>query len=361
MHRDSSKMSTASALNLTVRPEDIGKDAIDLPGELSGQRPYRVILHGLEFFCKRLPAAFETEGWEIQYPGIHGLPALWSLMRDLRRADLLFIWGARVSFGKFLSAARLCRKDNIVLFWSGSDVLGAQMQFSEGIMEPWIANKIHWAGAPWLAEEIRAIGLKCEYVPITWVPSIENPEPLPDKFSVLVYLPSIHHSKLYGLDRILQVARSLAHISFELVGLNDGEIKEAPPNLRMLGQVQEMSVVYRRASVYWRPVSHDGLSFMALEALSYGRHVLWSYPFPYCYKSSSAESDRAEIERLHALHGRNELSLNEAGIALVSEKFGVETIKRDFLRRWQEIIVTSTQSKGKLVNGYKTPALPRIS
>src|SRR6266403_1239163 len=41
---------------------------------------------------------------------------------------------------------------------------------------------------------------------------------------------------------------------------------------------------YKRASVVWRPVRHDGLSFMVLEALGHGRHVLWTYEFPGCVK-----------------------------------------------------------------------------
>ena len=305
--------------------------------------PHRVLLHGLEFFCRRLPAAFKSDGWEIKHHTVHELPSLIALLKDLPRADLLFLWGARISFGKFLRAAQLLSRKKIVMLWAGSDVLGAQMQFAEGKLEPWIARKIHWAGAPWLRDEIQAIGLKCEFVPITWVPKVSRPHPMPEQFSVLVYLPSASQAKLYGLDRILQISRSLPDIRFELVGLKDGHVPDPPSNLRIRGRLQDMSEVYRRSSVYWRPVEHDGLSFMALEALSHGRHVVWSYPFSYCSRSVNVETDRAEILRLHTLHQRGSLLLNERAIGMVAERYSLESVKKEYLRRWQEIIVSRNE------------------
>jgi len=195
--------------------------------------PYKVLLHGLEFICRRLPAAFQSDGWEIRHHSVHQLGSFAPLLRDLRAAELLFQWGSRISFGKFLRVARFFDKKNVVMFWAGSDVLGAQMQFAEGICEPWIAAKTHWAGAPWLRDEIQALGLKCEFVPITWVPKVDRPHPLPERFSVLVYLPDADRVLLYGLERILQVARSLSHISFELVGLTSGRVLDPPPNLHI--------------------------------------------------------------------------------------------------------------------------------
>lgn len=312
--------------------------------EAATGRPHKVLLHGLEFFCQRLPAAFQCDGWDIRHHSVHAMRSLMPLMRDLRKADLLFLWGARISYGKFLRAARLLNKRKVVMFWAGSDVLGAQVQFAEGKLERWIAEKTHWAGAPWLAEEIRALGLKCEFVPITWVPAVKRPHPLPEHFSVLVYLPSAEQASLYGLERILKVSRSLPHIGFELVGLAVGQVLDPPPNLRIRGRIENMNEVYSRASVYWRPVAHDGLSFMALEAMSHGRHVIWSYPFPHCSHSPNAESDRAEIVRLHDLYERGLLKLNEPAIALVSERFSVDSIRRDYLRRWEEIILSPVKA-----------------
>ena len=242
--------------------------------------------------------------------------------------------------GKVLRAARALNKKKIILFWSGSDVLKAQMERAQGILNPWIAGQIHWAGAPWLAKEISALGLPCEYVPITWVPTVQDPPPLPREFSVLIYMPSVRLGKLYGLERILEVARSLPHISFELMGLIEGQIPDPPSNLKIFGRIQdqEMREFYRRASVYWRPVSHDGLSFMSLEALSYGRHVMWSYPFPHCAETRDASQDKAEIERLYALYQAGALPINQPGMEMVAQEFSPERIREKYLGRWRNII-----------------------
>ena len=305
--------------------------------------PHKVVLHGLKFFCNRLLAAFETDGWDIRHHNIRDLRSLAGMLQDLRDADLVFRWGSRISYGKFLRAVRFFDKKNVVFFWAGSDVLGAQKQFSEGVCEPWIGTKTHWAGAPWLRDEIQALGIKCEFVPITWVPAVQSPEPLPERFSVLTYLPSAGHGQLYGLERILKVARSLPQISFELVGLTNGSLPNPPANLRVNGRTGDMAAVYRRSSVYWRPVTHDGLSFMTLEALSHGRHVLWSYAFPHCRQSRNVESDRAEVLRFHDLHQRKLLRLNEPGVQMVKDRFSLDAIRKDYLRRWEDIIASSAE------------------
>jgi glycosyltransferase involved in cell wall biosynthesis len=303
----------------------------------------RVLLHGLKYFCNKLPGVFQSDGWDIRFHPADSAGSLFSLLRDLQRADLLFVWGARISMGRVLRAARVLNKKKVILFWCGSDVLRAQAERVEGILNPWIAKQIHWAGAPWLAHEIRALGVPCEYVPITWVPRVKSIPVLPAKFSVLVYMPRVRLGELYGLARILEVARSLPKVSFELVGLVEGHIPDPPPNLKIFGRIQDedMKEFYRRATVYWRPVSHDGLSFMSLEALSYGRYVVWSYPFPHCAEAGDAAQDKAEIERLHAMHQANELPLNEPGLEMVCKDFSPERIREVYLGRWGKVIGSS--------------------
>jgi hypothetical protein len=317
------------------------------------RKPFRVLVHGLAFFCKRVPERFADEDWDIRFHDGQSLGSALALARDLFRADLLFIWGARISMGKVLRLARILRKEKIILFWAGSDVLGAQMEFAEGKMHPWIAGRTHWAIAPWLTEEIHGLGLPCEHVPLFWLPTVPEPVTLPGQFCVGTYMPAVSRKELYGLDRILEAARRLPHIPFELIGLIEGEIKDPPPNLRILGRSNDMPAFYRRSTVYWRPVSHDGLSFNALEALAHGRHVIWSYPFPHCIRTSNVETDVAELQRLFTLHQANNLPLNQAGMDFMAERFAPERIKREFLGRWREIMESgkpSFQSVPKIRN-----------
>jgi len=90
--------------------------------------------------------------------------------------------------------------------------------------------------------------------------------------------------------------------------------------------------------VLWRPVRHDGLSFMVLEALARGRHILYSYPFPGCVQVTSAAAARLEIERLLDRHDSKTLGLNQAGMEVISRDFNPAKVRADILGRWERII-----------------------
>lgn len=84
---------------------------------------------------------------------------------------------------------------------------------------------------------------------------------------------------------------------------------------------------------------------MSLEAMSHGRHVIWSYAFPHCLQSRRVETDRKEIVRLYGLHERKLLRLNEAAIAMTSERYSLEAIRKDYLHRWEEIITSPAERR----------------
>jgi hypothetical protein len=303
-------------------------------------KPLRVIVHGLKNFCRRLPPLLQSAGWEIRHHGIEDNTSLCALAHELRRADLVYTWGGRLTLGKFLWTARTLRKESLVMFWSGTDVLYGRDEYERGQMHSWVAGKIHWAGAPWLAEEVRAMGLPCEYVPSTWVLPVEGQLSLPEKFCVLVYLPAIDRTELYGIDQVLSVAGLLPDVQFTLVGLPEGRLANSPPNLRYAYRVTDMASLYRQSTVVWRPVKHDGLSFMVLEGLAHGRHVLWSYPFEACVHVSNPTQAHAELRRLQEMHRRKVLQINSKGIELVARHFTPECIRENILKRWREIIVS---------------------
>jgi len=302
-----------------------------------------VLLHGLKNFCVQLPPFLKSERWNIRNPGIESLTACAALLRDLWQSDLVFTWAGRISLGKFLWCARKMRKNKLVMFWAGTDVLLAQREFADGKLHPWIASKTHWGGAPWLVEEIRALGLPCEYVPMTWVHPPGGELSLPAEFSVLVYLPSLDRVQLYGLDQVCEVARSLPNIRFTLAGLRGAFLPGAPENLRQVHWLTDKDSMYRQCTVMWRPALHDGLSFMSLEALGYGRHVIWTYPFPGCIQATSSERARAEILRLHAAHQAKSLQVNAAGADIIAREFSPVRIKQNILQRWEDVILRSEQ------------------
>jgi hypothetical protein len=306
---------------------------------MMARRPYRVVVHGLYTFCAKLPALLGNERWDVRHC-TYGPVGLATLTNDLRRCDLAYTWGGRISFGKFLWAARCLGKKKIVQLWCGSDVLFAQKQRMTQKPEPWIADKIHWAVSPALAEEVRALGLRCEYVQASFVDAVPTIAPLPKKFSVLTYMPSVTKGKLYGLDLMLEVAHQLPGVEFNLVGVEEKQVPNAPRNFKVHARMP-MGPFLERATVVWRPVRHDGgISFMVLEALAHGRHVLYSNPFVACTQVRDAAAARAEIEKLLALHNTGKLKLNQAGIEAIARSYTSDKVRADLLKRFEEIITT---------------------
>jgi hypothetical protein len=193
-------------------------NADTISGAPVGENPtLRVLIHGLAYFSKQLPAFLAGPDWEFRNYAPRWSTDLAPTLYNLSRCDLVYTWGGRVTMGKFLLAARALRKKKLVMFWCGSDVLEARPDFEAGRTESWIVEKTHWAGAPWLAEEVRAMGLKCEYVPTTWIESVHHLPELPSKFTVLAYLPDAERVNLYGIDQVLQAAQALPKIDFVIV------------------------------------------------------------------------------------------------------------------------------------------------
>jgi hypothetical protein len=303
-------------------------------------RPYTVVIHGLAHFCQKLKVLLQGDGWDIRYRSRSNPFDLVKLFADLTQADLAYTWGGRVSQGKFLRLARLAGVRNLVMLWSGSDIFFANEQHAEGKLDPWIAKQTHWAVSPWIASEARAIGLDCEFVQASFVQPEPNLAPLPANFSVLCYVPNAQKAPLYGWDEIVEVARLLPDVQFHIVGLQHGTLR-ATLNVKFTGWVRDLAPHLRAASVLWRPVKHDGLSFMVLEALAQGRDVIYSYPFDGCIFANGTESAAARIAELQRKHAAGQLTLNQAGVDSIRASYAPDIVRGNLLRRWEHIIENS--------------------
>ncbi len=299
---------------------------------------FRVLLHGLVYFCRMFPDVLASPGWEFRHFDPNRVSELLPAAAYLQRSDMSFSWGGRLTLGKFLSVSRFLGKDKLVMFWCGSDTLSARADFDAGRVDDWVANRIHWAGSPWLAEEVRAMGFPCEYVPATWVDVPETLPPMPRKFAVLAHLSSAARVELYGIDHLFAVARKMPFVQFHVVGILPGESLSAPDNVKVHGRVPSLSPFFRDTSVFWRPARHDGLSFAALEALAHGRHVLWTYPFTGAAVAGDAVSGYTEIQRLYDLHQRDQLEINGEAAEYISARFTRAKIREGVLSRWKRLI-----------------------
>jgi hypothetical protein len=302
-------------------------------------RRYRVLAHGLSYFCRKLSSLVQDDRWQVLDRSGHSPAQLVDLVRDLARCDLAYTWGGRISMGKFLWAARLLGKQKLIMLWSGSDVLYAQDEYAKGMRTPWVNGVVHWAVSPWIADEVKELGIPCEYVQASFVDVITQPKPLLKKFSVLIFVRGVAKTELYGWDRMLEVAKALPHIDFHLCGLHNGESLRVTENIKIHSWMNDLKPLLQEITVVYRPVRHDGLSFTVLEALSHGRHVLYTYPLPGCIQVSDAPAACAELQRLYEAHEAGTLPLNEAGRNYIEREYAPEKVRTELLRRWEQIIL----------------------
>ena len=299
----------------------------------------RVLVHGLPYFGSGFARVMSGKGWEFTFYPDRGIANLAGLAWALTQCDIAYQIGGRVTAGKFLCAAKLLNKKQIVMHWAGSDVLDERAFVASGKDDPWVVQEIrHWAECDWMVNEVKELGLPCERVPLPSSLIPQQASPLPDTFSVLVHMPSVELGYLYGLDRILQVARNLPQVPFQLVGLKAGRISNPPDNLQINGRVKELREFYQKTSVVWRPVRHDGLSFLVREALGHGRHVLYTYPLDGCVQVSGTNDAQKEILRLFVLHQQGRLELNTVGQRAVLRSYSCDYLKQDILRRLEGML-----------------------
>jgi len=198
-----------------------------------------------------------------------------------------------------------------VRWWVGSDVLSLQ----RGKTEPQSTDeRCNWASAHHLVHELALCGVAAREMPI--VPNWE-PEVLPraERPVVLLYCPD-GREDIYRWRDLLAVAERCPHLSFKVFR------RSTPvplPNVECVpGMIphEAMRAEYQAARAVLRLMEHDGMSLSVLEALGFGRHAVWSYPYPACTQATTVDEAVVAIDRAV------KADVNTAGVA------AMETLRR---------------------------------
>jgi hypothetical protein len=213
---------------------------------------------------------------------------------------------------RLFAAAKALRK-RTALFWIGTDVVHATTSHRGWASAIQRVVDLNLAVTEELGGELGRIGARAEVVPIVSDLTGIRVEPLPVSQAVLCYLPPVEHL-FYGSEIVRDLARRLPDTPFLVVG--GWQDPAPPPNLECLGFVDDMAPIYGRTSVLLRMTPHDGLPKMLLEALAFGRHVIWSHPFPHCRHARSPEE---ALDGLRAL--RFQTAANIDGAAYVQKRY----------------------------------------
>jgi len=183
-----------------------------------------------------------------------------------------------------LPILKIARK-KVIVQWAGSHILQLYNSYKSKIINKLTTNMvdINLCGHFFNQKELFSLGVKCKIIKAEIVgmntPKVSN---LPDEFTILTYLPEDRFD-FYGGRIIEKLIAEMKDTKFIVVG-SKGKNRIKADNVKWLGKVpfRRMRHIYKLSTVLLRIPLHDNLSNMVIEALLYGRYVIYNNKFPHC-------------------------------------------------------------------------------
>jgi hypothetical protein len=212
-------------------------------------------------------------------------------------------------------------------YWLGTDVLETAKEFQAGTIRTAAVlsarDDLHLSVAPWLTTELESVGIEATTALLPPVhPAPEEAPPLPSEFRVLAYLPA-NRFAFYGGDTVVETARRLPDVRFDVVGSLREQARLTPANVHWLGHVSDMPVRYAETTVVVRVPRHDGFANVVIEGLLNARHVICTHEIPFTRRiwPVTAEALTAALAELRDAHASGGLDPNLAGRSYALEEF----------------------------------------
>ena len=236
------------------------------------------------FFCKKIGQQIEGRGHKVTYFdynnwGRRFFPSL----NDIWEVDIIhFICAIGCRKYLYIFIIRYLLRKKIFVHFVGSDIIRLNRVN--------IFDRLNWicalktahrvfVGAPWHVQELRKF-LSVESF-ILFFNDYEKPKKtlaLPDEFTVLTYLPE-GKPEFYGESLIRDLIVKYPKTKFIILG-NDKYSHFSNVIIKTIDYTRDMDEIYSQSSLLIRLTKHDGFSSMVLEALSYGRNIIWTYDIP---------------------------------------------------------------------------------
>lgn len=282
------------------------------------QKPKSVLVLGYPYFVNRLKELGNSDDFTFQEMPKGQLQRWIALLCT----DLIYVIGGDLRANRYYTATLFLKK-KLIMHWVGTDILTMkELKSHGGHFSSAMVNQVtHWAEVDWTARELVEIGVTADIVPLTPAGFPESVKELPSKFVALTYLPA-GKEDFYGAGQIIRLARELPDMVILVAAASPQEKNEEwPDNLIPIGWVNDMSELYREISVLIRLTRHDGLSFMVLEALAQGRHVIWSYPLDGVRHARNYDELHQAIRQLYERYQAGQLEVNNQGRKVVEERY----------------------------------------
>jgi hypothetical protein len=266
----------------------------------------------------------KRRGYEISYLDYnHWGRQFFKSMKDIQSSEVLhFICaiGCRKFF--YIFYIRFILRKKVFVHFVGSDVLRLQkVNFFDRLNWTLALKTAHrvFTGAPWHVDEISDfIHAESFILFFNHFEKLKKAPPLPEKFTVLSYLPP-GKPEFYGEFLVKHLVDKYPHIHFKIVGIdsfsNSPNVTSVPINYEL-----DIHHLYKDVSLLIRLTEHDGYSSMVLEAMSLGRNIIWTYDIPHVMKT---ERNIKSVEA--AIESSITKKLNEGGMSWVRKQFNFST------------------------------------
>lgn len=254
----------------------------------------------------------------------------------MAKADVVYLIGGTLAGSRLLDLALLTRTA-VVMHWVGTDVTVAIEDLRRHAARTrYIERATHFCEVPWIQEELRRIGIEARIVQIA---ALDCPAPdglrLPAAFSILSYVRE-GLEDFYGMDRLVRLARDLPDVEIRIAGISRSAAP-LPPNVKLLGWMENMAEQYAGCVLFLRLPEHDGLSFSVLEALAAGRYVGYSCRWEGTTHIDSYGGLRGFVQGLYSDFGRGTLGVNRAGVEYVRRHFDRDDVLGTLAKRLREV------------------------
>lgn len=185
------------------------------------------------------------------------------------------------------------------LVWCGSDLIKYANEWKNKYDLSKKDNITHIAQCEEQKELLEKLGIKALLRPL-YAGDLNDwtVKPLPDKPAVLYYA-NTEKWNLYGIQHLVEVAKSLPDVEFHLIG-DKGQIVNMLPNMVNHGwvDVNTLKKIMDRVSIYLRLTEWDGFAHLVSEATMSGRYVVCNHNLPYVRRAKNVPEAVAEIKKL---------------------------------------------------------------
>lgn len=202
---------------------------------------------------------------------------------------------------RMLEFAALASRKRRIVHWLGNDVQ-TLAESPERVRRYRSARYVHLAQDAEVARTLGRLGLHAAVVSLPALAHVEPVPPLPERFTLLLYVPA-NHSQLYGRHQYERLMRVMLEENLHYIIVGGGTIEiPAGVSAEQFGWVHDLRPLYERSTVLVRFTQTDSLSAMVIEALLHGRHVLWSNEFPHTTHIRDFHDLEGAVRSLLSLH-----------------------------------------------------------